>query len=407
MQLPENRFSLSLFGYGITTKAIAEKYGPCTVYDDKVHKPFTDEHGNRLKPPGDFDPRRSLLEIPSPGMPPQHPLIASAQHLISEYDLFADTMPFSIWISGTNGKTTTTQMMTHLLSDKGALSGGNIGTPLARLDLDAPIWVLETSSFTLHYTQRAVPNVYALLPVSPDHLSWHGSMEAYVEAKLRPAAQMQEGEAVILPNALIPYVKSSAYLIGYDGAEDLAEYFGIDIAKIRFKGGFLLDAVIAMAVDALLYDRRDYDRINAFVLDPHRQEELLDTQGRLWVNDTKATNIDATLAALEAYKGKRVHLVLGGDDKGVDLEPLFEALQRYDVTIYAIGSNEARLVACAETFGIACTPCSDLATAVAEMAKLHTAESVALLSPAAASLDQFSSYAERGNTFKSLVSKLS
>ena len=407
MQLPENRFSLSLFGYGITTKAIAEKYGPCTVYDDKVHKPFTDEHGNRLKPPGDFDPRRSLLEIPSPGMPPQHPLIASAQHLISEYDLFADTMPFSIWISGTNGKTTTTQMMTHLLSDKGALSGGNIGTPLARLDLDAPIWVLETSSFTLHYTQRAVPNVYALLPVSPDHLSWHGSMEAYVEAKLRPAAQMQEGEAVILPNALIPYVKSSAYLIGYDGAEDLAEYFGIDIAKIRFKGGFLLDAVIAMAVDALLYDRRDYDRINAFVLDPHRQEEFFDAQGRLWVNDTKATNIDAALAALEAYKEKHIHLILGGDDKGVALEPLFEALKRYDVELYAIGSNEARLVACAERFGIPCTPCANLATAVAEMAKVHTQESIALLSPAAASLDQFSSYAERGNTFKAVVSKLS
>jgi UDP-N-acetylmuramoylalanine--D-glutamate ligase len=407
MQLPENRFLVSLFGYGITTKALAEKIGPCTIYDDKVSKPFTDDRGNRLKPPSEFDPRHSALEVPSPGMPPNHPLITAAEHLISEYDFFAAAMPFSVWISGTNGKTTTTQMVTHLLSDKGACSGGNIGTPLAELDPKAPVWVLETSSFTLHYTNCAAPNLYALLPISPDHLSWHGSMEAYVEAKLDPVRRMREGEIAIVPNALISRIDTAAHLIGYDGTEDLAVSLRIDTAQIRFKGGFLLDAVIAMAVDAILYDRRDYDRINAFVLDPHRQEELTDARGRLWVNDTKATNIDATLAALEAYKGRRIHLILGGDDKGVALEPLFEALQRYDLDIYTIGSNESRLVACAKAYDIPCTPCSHLDAAVEAIAKIHTTGEVALLSPAAASLDQFSSYAERGNRFKSLVSELS
>jgi UDP-N-acetylmuramoylalanine--D-glutamate ligase len=340
-------------------------------------------------------------------MPPHHPLIAAAEHLVSEYDFFAETMPFSVWISGTNGKTTTTQMVTHLLADKGARSGGNIGTPLAELDPKAPVWVLETSSFTLHYTHRAAPNLYALLPVSPDHLSWHGSMEAYVEAKLDPVRRMREGEIAIVPNALVPRIETPAHLIGYDGAEDLAASLGIDTEKIRFRGGFLLDAVIAMAADAILYDRRDYDRINAFVLDPHRQEELSDAQGRLWVNDTKATNIDATLAALEAYRERRIHLILGGDDKGVALEPLFEALQRYDLDIYTIGSNESRLVACAKAYKIACTPCSHLDAAVEAIAQIHATGEVALLSPAAASLDQFSSYAERGNRFKTIVSDLS
>ncbi len=407
MLLPENRYRVSLFGYGITTKALATAIGPCTIYDDKVTKPFTDDAGNRLKPPSEFDPRHSVLEIPSPGMPPKHPLVKAAQHLLSEYDFFAETMPYTVWISGTNGKTTTTQMVTHLLADKGARSGGNIGTPLAALDPEAPVWVLETSSFTLHYTRRAAPNLYALLPISPDHLSWHGSMEAYTDAKLDPIRRMREGEIAIVPRALLPKIETAAHLIGYDTAKDLAESLGIDTAQIRFKGGFLLDAVIAMAVDAILYDRRDYDRINAFVLDPHRQEECRDARGRLWVNDTKATNIDATFAALEAYKGHRIHLILGGDDKGVALEPLFEALQRYDVDIFTIGSNEARLIACAERYGIAHTPCSQLDTAVAAIAAVHAEGEVALLSPAAASLDQFTSYAERGNRFKSLVAELS
>jgi UDP-N-acetylmuramoylalanine--D-glutamate ligase len=407
MQLPHNRFNISLFGYGITTKALAKKIGPCTIYDDNVNKPFTDEAGNKLKPSSEFAPNYSALEIPSPGMPPKHALIASAEHLISEYDFFADTMPFSIWISGTNGKTTTTQMMTHLLADKGAISGGNIGTPLADLDTEAPIWILETSSFTLHYTNQAVPNIYTLLPISPDHLSWHGSMEEYVKAKLKPVMQMKEGEAAIVPNNLLRYIDSPAYLIGYDDAEDLAEQLKIDTSKIRFKGGFLLDAVIAMAADAILYDRRDYDRINAFVLDPHRQEEFADSQERLWVNDTKATNIDATLAALEAYKDQPIHLIVGGDDKGVELQPLFDALKGYTVEIYTIGSNESRLIECAEDSGIVYTTCSTLDKAVEAIDKKHTLESVALLSPAAASLDQFSSYAERGDCFKEFVSKLS
>jgi UDP-N-acetylmuramoylalanine--D-glutamate ligase len=406
--LPNNRFEVSLFGYGVTTKALAAKIGPCTIYDDHVVKPFSDAHGNRLKPSGDFEPHRSVLEIPSPGMPPKHPLITSAQHLMSEYDFFADTMPYSVWISGTNGKTTTTQMLTHMLKDEGALSGGNIGTPLADLDPTAAIWVLETSSFTLHYTKKAVPNLYALLPISPDHLSWHGSMESYTQAKLEPLRGMKEGEAAIIPNALLPHLpQTTAWIVGYDDAQDLAKRFGIDIEKIRFKGGFLLDAVIAMAVDAILHDRRDYERINGFVLDPHRQEEFYDAAERLWVNDTKATNIDATLAAMEAYKDKKVHLILGGDDKGVDLDPLFEALKCYDVSIYAIGSNETRLIEAAHRYGIVHTACSTLDKAVVAIAEKHTEESVALLSPAAASLDQFSSYAERGNLFKEFVARLS
>jgi UDP-N-acetylmuramoylalanine--D-glutamate ligase len=393
---------IACFGYGKTTRAIAKRFGPCTFFDDKVNKPFTDEEGNLLKPIQEFDTRAFTHEIPSPGIPPIHPLIQNASHLISEYDFFAPVIPFSIWISGTNGKTTTTQMVEFLLADRGAISGGNIGTPLAAMSPDAPIWVLETSSFSMHYTNTARPNIYALLPVTPDHVSWHGSMEEYYKAKLKPLSMMKEGEAVILPK-MFADAPTNAFKILYETETDLAEYFGFDVSKIKFKGAFLMDALIAMGIDKILYDRCDYDKINAFVLDPHRQEEFRDSKERLWINDSKATNIDATLAALRTYGDHPIHLVLGGDDKGVELEELFAPLKRYDVSVYAIGSNAERLEALCHQYAIPCTMCRTLDVAVSEISKKHTRRSVAMLSPAAASLDQFSSYAERGNLFKELA----
>lgn len=393
---------IACFGYGKTTRAIARAFGPCTFFDDKVTEPSTDDEGNFLKPVSEFDTRLFTHEIPSPGFPPSHPLIQSATHLISEYDFFAPQIPFSIWISGTNGKTTTTQMVEYLLGDRGAISGGNIGTPLAEMSQGAPIWVLETSSFSMHYTNIARPNIYALLPVTPDHVSWHGSMEEYYKAKLKPLSMMKEGEAVILPK-MFADAPTNAFKILYETEADLAEYFGFDVTKIKFKGAFLMDALIAMGIDKILYDRCDYDKINAFVLDPHRQEEFRDSRDRLWINDSKATNIDATLAALRTYGDHPIHLILGGDDKGVELEELFVPLKKYDVSVYAIGSNADRLEALCKRYGIPCTLCNTLDVAVAEISKKHNRHSIAMLSPAAASLDQFSSYAERGNLFRELA----
>ncbi|MFZ5375565.1 MAG: UDP-N-acetylmuramoyl-L-alanine--D-glutamate ligase [Campylobacterota bacterium] len=397
-----NHQNIACFGYGKTTRAIAKRLGPCTFFDDKATESYTDEDGNLVRPVSEFDTTLFTHEITSPGIPPYHPLIRQASHLISEYDFFAPQTPFSIWISGTNGKTTTTQMVEHLLSDRGAISGGNIGTPLADMSPDAPIWILETSSFTMHYNRVASPNIYALLPITPDHVSWHGSMEEYIAAKLKPLSTMKEGEAIILPRAYAD-TPTKGFVIPYESEHDLAEYFGIDTSRIKFKGAFLMDALIAMGIDKILFDRIDYDRINAFILDPHRQEEFRDGAGRLWINDSKATNIDATLAALRTYHDETIHLILGGDDKGVELEELFAPLKSYDVTVYAIGSNAERLEALCATYAIPCILCGTLDVAVREIDRVLDDKSIAMLSPAAASLDQFTSYAERGNLFKELA----
>jgi len=393
----------TLFGYGLTTKAIAKKLGGgCTFFDDFVKEPYTDEEGNKLLPSHLFDPNNSTLEVTTPSLKPDHPLIKSAKNLLSEYDYFAKEMPFSIWISGTNGKTTTTQMLTHLLEKRGALSGGNIGTPLAELSVDAPIWVLESSSFALHHTHIASPDVYLLLPITPDHLDWHKTAERYAADKLRPLLTMREGELALVPKGLnLP--KTDAYVVEYDTNAFIADYFDLQPDKLRFKGAFLQDALLAMAVVKVLFDETDYRLMNAFILDAHRQEEFHDAQNRLWVNDSKATNLDAAIQAVKGYADRKMHLILGGDDKGVDMRPLFESVKPYDLTLYMIGANTQRLLTLSKEYAIDAVACKTMDLAIAEVSKVHTPEAVALLSPAAASFDQFTSYKHRGETFKTLV----
>jgi len=396
----------ALFGYGITTKAIAKKLGGgCTFFDDNVKEPYTDENGNKILPSNLFDPQKSTLEVTTPSLKPDHPLIQKAKNLLSEYDYFAKEMPFSIWISGTNGKTTTTQMLTHILEKRGALSGGNIGTPLADLDTGAPIWVLESSSFTLHHTHIASPDIYLLLPITPDHLDWHKTPEQYEADKLKPLLTMKEGELALVPKGLnLP--KTDAYVVEYDSNEFITEYFKLDASKLNYKGAFLQDALLALAVTKVLFDETDYDLLNHFKRDAHRQEELKDSKGRLWVNDSKATNLDATLQAVKGYSDQHIHLILGGDDKGADLNPLFKVMEALNLTLYTIGANNSRLLELAKRYHIDAVDSKNIENAIDNIDKVHTAQSVALLSPAAASFDQFKSYKHRGDTFMEFVKNI-
>ncbi len=396
----------SLFGYGKTTRALAKKIqGEVTFYDDKCHKPFRDSEGYMVRPSFEFNSSYSEREIPSPGIAPTNKLICKAKNLMSEYDYFKDLMPPSVWISGTNGKTTTTQMTQHLLKERGAVAGGNIGTPLADLDERASLWILETSSFTLHYTNRAKPNIYILLPIKEDHISWHGSFESYETAKLKPLSMMEEGDIAIVPKKY-DSLPSDAMIIGYEDVNELSSRFEIDTKRLKFQGAFLFDAVLALLVEKILFGTVSYEKINSFVLDAHRQEEIVDANGHLWVNDTKATNVDATIAALERYKERKIHLILGGDDKGVDLLELFRYLQTLHVTTYHIGSNKKRLSKLAKEYGIDFYECANLHAAQKKIATLLKREDVALLSPAAASLDEYDSYAQRGEEFRKFVRSL-
>lgn len=433
---------LILLGFGNTNRAIAESYAPCVVLDDSFTTESLDSLGNSLQPAQNLSKvlaqNPESLIITSPGIPPHNAMITTAQEfveahpkarLLSEYDFFAlqGKMPPSVWISGTNGKTTTTQMLTHLLQSFGAQSGGNIGTPLAKLNPNAPLWILETSSFTLHYTQIAKPILYLLLPLSQDHISWHSSYENYIEDKLKPILFLREKEIAILPKNLESHPlcqQSLANLIFYENSQDLAEMFRLDLSKIAFKEPFLLDATLALSACEILFSKQDYALLNTFKIGAHKMEEFRDKEGNLWVDDSKGTNIDATMEAIKRYKDSTILLILGGDDKGADLTPLFDLIAQCNVEIFAIGSNTDKLCALAKGIHSPCKACYTLEVAVRGIqevfakgavasvesksyrdSKAKTPHYVALLSPAAASLDQFSSYKERGEKFKAYALK--
>ena len=384
--------NIRILGKGITALALKDKFPNATLYDDNDFDKY--------------DLNSNELTVVSPGIPPYNNMVVKSKNIVSDYDLFESIIPFSIWISGTNGKTTTTQMTQHLLEQYNSVCGGNIGIPLSSMNEKSPIWILETSSFTLHYTNKAIPNIYILLPISEDHITWHGSFEEYRTAKLKPLLMMKESDVAIIPYEFKD-IKTAAHLITYKNSDDLCEYFNIDKSQIKFKEPFLLDAIFAMCTQKIIFDEIDYDLINKFEIDKHKVEEFKDKKNRLWIDDSKATNVDATINALVSYKDNNIHIILGGDDKGANLIPLFENIKNLDIKVYAIGANTNKIMNFCKEFFVNAEECKYLNVAVEKIDKNLVQNSVAILSPAAASLDQFKSYAHRGEEFKMLVSSLS
>ena len=384
--------NIRILGKGITALALKDKFPNATLYDDNDFDKY--------------DLNSNELTVVSPGIPPYNNMVVKSKNIVSDYDLFESIIPFSIWISGTNGKTTTTQMTQHLLEQYNSVCGGNIGIPLSSMNEKSPIWILETSSFTLHYTNKAIPNIYILLPSSEDHITWHGSFEEYRTAKLKPLLMMKESDVAIIPYEFKD-IKTAAHLITYKNSDDLCEYFNIDKSQIKFKEPFLLDAILAMCTQKIIFDEIDYDLINKFEIDKHKVEEFKDKKNRLWIDDSKATNVDATINALVSYKDNNIHIILGGDDKGANLIPLFENIKNLDIKVYAIGANTNKIMNFCKEFFVNAEECKYLNVAVEKIDKNLVQNSVAILSPAAASLDQFKSYAHRGEELKMLVNNLS
>ncbi len=381
---------MRVLGKGKTAQAIKEVYPQAKLFDD-ADKDI-------------YDINSSEQTVVSPGIPPHNYLVENTKTPISDYDLFLDKDKFTIWISGTNGKTTTTQMIHHLLEEDGFYCGGNIGTPLAEISKEGKL-ILETSSFTLHYTNIVKPNIYILLPISDDHLSWHGTFEEYEQSKLKPLLMMDENDIAIIP-AKYKDILTKAKLFTYEDSDELCSLFNIEKEKIKFNEPFLLDSLLALSVAKIVNLNLDYEKINTFKVDEHKVEEFKDHLNRVWVDDSKATNVDATIWALKGYKDKKINLILGGDDKGADLNPLFKELQKYNVELFNIGANENRLKELSEKFSINFNSCENLENAVKKIAQIAQKNDVSILSPAAASFDQFDSYKQRGEKFKNFVNEL-
>ncbi len=334
--------------------------------------------------------------VKSPGVPPRAPVVAAARGrgipVMGELELGWRLLPDArfVAITGTNGKTTVTQWIAHVLRLAGldAAAAGNVGTPLTSL-VDAPpaIVVCECSSYQLADTLAFAPEVAVLLNLGSDHLDWHGSLEHYRASKLLAFAHQGAGDVAIAPNRLVLPGLARRVALEPDRRAGLAG------AHNQVNAGAVAAVCAVLGVD----DDVVSEGLRSFGGVEHRLQLVRTAGGVRWVNDSKATNVASALTALDATSPP-VHLILGGDDaKREDFAPLAGRAAH----VYLVGEASRRLHA---AVGGEC--CGDLTTAVARAAGAARPGDTVLLSPACASFDQYTDYEERGRHFAALVEAL-
>jgi UDP-N-acetylmuramoylalanine--D-glutamate ligase len=333
------------------------------------------------------------LLVKSPGVPRETPLVAEAERrelpIWSEVELgYRLLRPRLVGVTGTNGKTTTAELLGAIT---GAPVAGNVGRALTELDghlEEGALVVCELSSFQLEDVHELACEVAVLLNLEPDHLDRYDSFEAYRDAKLRI---FERARAKVVPHGL-----------GLEGIE-----FSADDplpAEPRIRGAHNREnaAAATAAARALgVPDEAIADALRTFPGVPHRLEPVRELGGVLYVNDSKATNVAAALKALAAYEHEPVHLILGGSRKGEDFAPLAAALGPNVRSVHLIGETAEELASAipqAERDG-------DLASAL-DAIEARPGD-VVLLSPACASYDQFRDFEARGEEFRRLVQNLS
>ena len=361
---------------------------------------------------------REAVEVPdgvatvvkSPGVPQDAPVIADARArgllVMGELELAWRLLPNEfVAVTGTNGKTTTVELLGAIFGDR-AVVAGNVGTALSSLDVPAETLVIaETSSFQLEDTLAFAPETAALINLGSDHLDRHGTFEAYREAKLQVFARQTPEQTAIFPDGMT--VPGNARRIAFGGAPtaDLRHHDGsltwhgepvIAVDEIRLRGPHNVQNAMVAAAVALSRGVDPAPALRTFAGVPHRLEEVATHDGVLFVNDSKATNVESTVMALRAFPSG-VHLILGGRGKGQDFSPLRAAAAGCR-SVHLIGEDAERIreVVGGDVDG-------DLERAVDHARALARPGDVVLLSPACASYDQYPDFEARGDHFRRIV----
>jgi len=374
--------------------------------------------------PADFD-----LVVPSPGVPRER-WAGRAHRALGDVELAWRALAVPVVaITGTNGKTTSTELTARLLCAAGlrAEAAGNIGRPALELvgrPLD--VAVLEVSSFQMEAVEAFRPRVAVVLNLEPDHLDRHGTFEAYAEAKAQLFVRQGPGDTAIGngddPHAAALVARSGGrrWLFRTRGPVAAGAWWDAGQAVLRDRDETLrvgldalaeagaaappIDDVLAalLAVRALGADvAKAAEGLLGFAPPPHRRELVATHEGVAWVNDSKATNPAAARLALEALRGPAIWIA-GGRGKGLDLRPLADvAAARVRACVFL--GEEAPALEAAIAGRVPVRRAADLAEAVAIAAALARPGDTVLLSPACASFDQFRNYEERGERFREAV----
>jgi UDP-N-acetylmuramoylalanine--D-glutamate ligase len=378
------------------------------------------------------------LIVVSPGVPVDAPPLMQARSLgepvIGEIELAAQFLPKNmVAITGSNGKTTTTTLTGEILaaSGKPTLVGGNIGTPAVSLvEQSTPetTIVLEVSSFQLETIETFRPKVAVVLNVTPDHLDRHHTFEAYANAKARIFENQQAEDFAVLnadDETCASFAKrAQAQVFWFSRKKEVSEgacirkdavtfrdqkgdHQVMPLSEIPLKGNHNVENVLAAVCVGLLMGcdlAKVREAVRNFKAVEHRLEYVASIGGVEYYNDSKATNVDATIKALESFAGN-IHLILGGKDKGSDYTVLNDLLRKRVKRVYTIGAAAEKI----ESHIKGTTEILSAGTLEAAIRRAHeTAQAgdVVLLAPACASFDQFQNYEHRGRVFKETVRSL-
>ncbi len=334
--------------------------------------------------------------VKSPGVPGGQLLVRVARSrgipVWSEVELAYRLLGLElVGVTGTNGKTTTTELLGTIL---GVPTAGNVGRPLSAAE-DGRV-VCELSSFQLEDIETLRCRVAVLLNLEPDHLDRHGTVEAYRDAKLRIFENQTEDDTAVVPRGF-PGVPGLGRRVEFHADDPLPAEPRIPGAHNRENAAAATAAARALGVD----DERIAEALATFPGVPHRLELVGEHGGVRYVNDSKATNVAAARRGLAAYAGDPVHLILGGSPKGEDYAPLVAAIGPNVRGVYLIGETAGDLAAAID--GV---QAGDLATAVRLASEAAVPGDVVLLSPACASFDQYDDFEQRGEDFRRLVANL-
>ncbi len=383
------------------------------------------------------------LCVASPGISPRTLLLKSARECsaetISEIE-FAFRQADRTWvaITGTNGKTTTTALVTHLLEAGGipARAVGNIGPTaidaIVETD-DSVVLVAEVSSFQLALTKRFHPRVAVLLNITPDHVDWHGSLEAYATDKTRVFANLDAYDLAVIdvddagaapyaealsprgvPVARVSTASRHARGAGlHDGTlvldTDGGEIRLVPASGLLIKGAHNVSNALAAACAAHAMGVGPAELragLASFRPIEHRLEPVGVVDGVDWYNDSKATNPDAVLKALTAFGEQPIVVLLGGRNKGNDFRPLAEQVAARAKAAVLFGESRHELAHAFDGLDAHVIEAVTLSDAVEAGRSVASAGDAVVLSPACASFDEFDSYEHRGDAFRALVGEM-
>ena len=374
---------------------------------------------------------RAQAVVKSPGVPRDAPLIGAALRrgvpVLGELELAWRMLANDfIAVTGTNGKTTTVELIGHVHREAGlpVAVAGNVGTAASSLVGSvnpAATIVCEASSFQLEDTLAFAPEAAVLLNLSSDHLDRHGTLQAYTRAKLEIFARQGNDDVAVAPQGLgVDDLGGCARRVcfGSGPGAALSQRAGqlwwqerplLAVEEIRLRGAHNVQNAMAAAAVCLA---RGVDPeavragLRSFSGVAHRLEEVASSHGVLYVNDSKATNVDSTLVALEAFAdASGIHLILGGQAKAQDFGALRTPVKRSCRAVYLIGEDAPLIASALEQLSVPVRACGDLEHALADARGAARQGEVVLLSPACASFDQFSDYEDRGARFRELVSQ--